>query len=56
MEIPSQVKEINSEDMDALVKHAHKEAYPLYPVPRIWSQEELKAMYYKIKEPKDVKR
>lgn len=43
--IPVKLTDIKEEDLDALSKHADKEANPLYPVPVLWDAEELKALY-----------
>ena len=43
--IPVKLEDIKEEDLDALSKHADKEANPLYPVPVLWDAEELKALY-----------
>lgn len=35
---------IKDEDIDGLAIHAYKEAYPLYPVPKLFSLEEIKSL------------
>ena len=44
--IPSKINEIKKEDIKELVKHAAKEANPLYPVPVLMDENELEKMYY----------
>ena len=39
---------IKEEDIPTMVERAFKEANPLYPVPAIWSREELTAIYRKL--------
>ena len=53
MEIPDKIGgkwKILDEDIPALVKHAFDETNPLYPVPKILSEEELTAIYKQIQE------
>ena len=49
MQIPSNIKEIQIEDIDELVDLALKEANPLYPVPKIMFKEDLKRIYLRIR-------
>ncbi len=48
MGIPRTLNCIRAEDIPALARHAAKEANPLYPVPRLMTEEELKTMYFDI--------
>ena len=48
MEIPTKIEgkwAIKEEDLPALAKHAYNETNPLYPVPKIFSEQELIAIY-----------
>ena len=48
MEIPTKIEgkwSIKEEDLPALAKHAFNETNPLYPVPKIFSEKELIAIY-----------
>ena len=49
MQIPTNFKEIQIEDIDELVELALKEANPLYPVPKIMFKEDLKRIYLRIR-------
>lgn len=49
MNIPDKLDVIKDEDIDSLVLHAYKEANPLYPVPKLFSLDEMKEIYYQIK-------
>ena len=49
MQIPTNIKEIQIEDIDELVELALKEANPLYPVPKIMFKEDLKRIYLRIR-------
>ncbi len=47
MNIPTEISGkwmIKDEDIDGMVKHAYKEANPLYPVPKIFGHKELKEL------------
>ena len=46
MQIPSALDCVRKEDIPAMAKLADKEANPLYPVPTMWDEEELQALYY----------
>ncbi len=46
--IPTQIKGILDEDIDALVEHAYREAHPLYPVPKFFSKAKLREIYESI--------
>lgn len=46
--IPTFVKELKEEDFDVLAGHADKEANPLYPVPKLMDENELKVVYRKL--------
>ena len=48
MNIPNKLSGIQKEDIDALAKHAAKEANPLYPVPKLMTKKDLEKFYYKI--------
>ena len=48
MKIPDKLTGIKKEDIPVMAKHAEKEANPLYPVPKLMTQKELEAFYYKI--------
>lgn len=49
MQIPTKLA-IDENDIDTLATTAEKEANPLYPVPKLLTKEQLKEIYYKIKE------
>ncbi len=42
-------EEIKTEDIEVLATNADKEANPLYPVPKLYSKEELEKIYLKLK-------
>ena len=46
--IPDKVADLKEEDIPKLAKHADHEANPLYPVPRLFSAEELEEIYYEL--------
>ena len=48
MSIPDKLTGIQKTDIDALAKHAEREANPLYPVPVLMTKKQLKGFYYKI--------
>lgn len=48
MQIPEQLSGIQKQDIEALAKHAAKEANPLYPVPKLMTKHELAAFYEQI--------
>jgi len=50
MEIPKKINGIQEEDIEAMVEQAYKEANPLYPVPRIFTKEDLTNIYELIRE------
>lgn len=50
MNIPEKISGIKKEDIPILSKHAEKEANPLYPVPKLYTKEELSKLYFKIGE------
>lgn len=50
MGIPSALSGILEEDIEALAKHADHEANPLYPVPVLWDEKQLKKIYYLVGE------
>ena len=45
MGIPAKISGIQTEDIPQLAAYAHKEANPLYPVPRLMTRSELEALY-----------
>lgn len=45
MNIPRKLSGIQRADIPAMAKHAHKEANPLYPVPRLMNARELEQLY-----------
>ena len=49
MGIPTKIEGIKLEDIDTLSKTAEKEANPLYPVPVLWTADELKQIYLEVK-------
>ncbi len=50
MNIPSDFKDIiKDEDIPLMVEHAYKEAYPLYPSPKMFNKEELTKLFKKVK-------
>lgn len=48
MGIPEKLSGIQKEDIPAMAKHAHHEANPLYPVPRLMDAKELEQFYYTV--------
>lgn len=48
MNIPSKLAGIQEKDIDALARHAEKEANPLYPVPVLMTKKELESFYYQV--------
>ena len=48
MNIPNKLSGIQKEDIDALAKHAAKEANPLYPVPKLMTKKDVEKFYYKV--------
>ena len=48
MNIPEKLSGIRKNDIDALAKHAEKEANPLYPVPILFTRKELECFYYQV--------
>ena len=48
MNIPTSINEIQEKDINVMVKHADKEANPLYPVPVLYGRNELKDIYIKL--------
>jgi alcohol dehydrogenase class IV len=49
MSIPDKIGGINDDDISLMVERAFYEANPLYPVPKIFTRDDLKAIYYEIK-------
>ncbi len=50
MQIPKKIGGIQEKDIEVLVEHAYKEANPLYPVPKIFTKEDLTNIYDLIRE------
>lgn len=48
MGIPEKLSGIQKEDIPAMAKHAHHEANPLYPVPKLMAAKELEQFYYTV--------
>ena len=48
MGIPNTLAGIQEQDIDALARHAEKEANPLYPVPVLMTKKQLKCFYYQV--------
>lgn len=46
--IPQSIKEIKTEDIPELARHAEKEANPLYPVPQLWTVKDFEETYKKV--------
>lgn len=46
MDIPEKLSGIQKSDIPIMAKHAHREANPLYPVPRLMNAKELEQFYY----------
>lgn len=49
MNIPTRIDEIKTEDISSLAITAEKEANPLYPVPVLYTSEQLETIYYEVK-------
>ncbi len=47
-DIPTTIADLKEEDIDKLASHAEHEANPLYPVPKLFSKEELKEIYFEL--------
>lgn len=50
MNIPEKIPGIKEQDIHIMVERAHQEANPLYPVPKIFSKEDLRNIYDLIRE------
>ncbi len=50
MGIPQKLSGIKAEDISRLATYAHKEANPLYPVPKLMNAKELEKLYYIVME------
>lgn len=48
MGIPEKLSGIQKEDIPAMARHAHREANPLYPVPKLMDARELEPFYYTV--------
>ena len=46
MQIPDKIPQICKNDIKIMAKLADKEANPLYPVPKIWDENELESLYH----------
>ena len=46
MDIPEKLPGIQREDIPLMARHAHREANPLYPVPKLMDAAELEKLYY----------
>ena len=49
MGISTAISEIQEQDIPELAKTAEHEANPLYPVPVLWTANELAEIYYEVK-------
>ena len=49
MHIGRTIDEIKEEDISSLAKTAEKEANPLYPVPKLYTAEQLEKIYHEVK-------
>lgn len=49
MRIPASLPEIQAKDIPQLARTAAKEANPLYPVPVLWTAEQLERIYWEVK-------
>ena len=49
MQIGRTIDEIKEEDIPSLAKTAEKEANPLYPVPKLYTAEQLEKIYHEVK-------
>ena len=49
LEIPTNIKEIEIEDLPFLIKHIQNETWPLYPVPNYLTNDRIEEMLLKIK-------
>ncbi|MDO4617942.1 MAG: iron-containing alcohol dehydrogenase [Clostridia bacterium] len=50
LNIPAKIDGIKKEDIPSLARHAEKEANPLYPVPRLYTQKEIEKFFCRIGE------
>ena len=48
MNIPERLSGIQRQDIPAMARYAHREANPLYPVPKLMDAKELEVFYYKV--------
>lgn len=48
MNIPTKLTGVQEKDIDALARHAEKEANPLYPVPVLMTKKKLESFYYQV--------
>jgi len=55
MGIPEKLSGINEEDITEMARHAEREANPLYPVPKLMTEAELRNFYYRIADWSDEK-
>ncbi len=50
LDIPEKIKGIRKKDIPRLALYADREGNPLYPVPRLMDDTELRKFYYKVME------
>ncbi|MBQ8229066.1 MAG: iron-containing alcohol dehydrogenase [Clostridia bacterium] len=50
MQIPEKLTGIEEKDIPKMAKHAEREANPLYPVPRLFTAEQLQKFYHQVAE------
>ena len=55
MNIPAHLDGIQESDIPVMAAHAEKEANPLYPVPRLMTEEELEGFYRQVAAVEDVR-
>lgn len=48
MGIPEKLSGIKKEDIPVMARHAEREANPLYPVPKLMTEQELEEFYYQV--------
>ena len=48
MNIPNKIDELKKEDIPSLAETAAKEGNPLYPVPKLFTANELQKIYYEV--------
>ena len=55
MNIPAHLDGIQESDIPVMAAHAEEEANPLYPVPRLMTEEELEGFYRQVAAVEDVR-